>query len=288
MTTEIRIDLIDPNPRQPRKVFAEAPLAELAASIKKRGVLEPVVVTPRGHRFLLVAGERRTRAAKRAGLVTIPAHVKEADDATVQELALLENIQREDLTPLEEAQAYQDFLDNGYTVEKLAEFLGYGSTVRVTLRLKLLHLRPVYREALGKGILTIFQATQMGDLTPPDQDTLFRAIRDGKAETFQKVTAIAQALRDAHAQDPLFALEPRTERDRAVLRKYDRMLEQIERLVRRSVDDEDLTILRRVLDGNTKANVERLDLIVRHLGQIRRALVDQTAAELVHTKGGRA
>lgn len=135
--SEIDIDLIDPNPDQPRLVFDPARLEELAASIRENGVLQPILVRPVGTRYQLVAGERRLSAAQRAGLLKIPAIVREIPDERLLELALVENIQREPLNPIEEAQAYQHLMEaTGRTQEQVAERLGKDrSTIANSIRL---------------------------------------------------------------------------------------------------------------------------------------------------------
>ena len=122
----VPIDRIEANPENPRLVFEELALEELAASIREHGVLQPVLVRPRGpNQFQLVAGERRWRAARIAGLVAIPALVEELDDDVALEIAVIENLQREDLSPLEEASIYDRMIkDHGYSVRKLAQKLG--------------------------------------------------------------------------------------------------------------------------------------------------------------------
>ena len=134
---EIDIDRISPNPRQPRTVFDEARLEELAASFKKNGVITPILVRPHGDGFQLIAGERRLSAAQRAGFLKIPAVVREIPDDQLLELALVENIQREPLNPIEEAQAYQNLMDEKHqTQEQIAERLGKDrSTVANSIRL---------------------------------------------------------------------------------------------------------------------------------------------------------
>jgi len=122
----IPVDNIESNPRQPRTIFEPEALHELAASIREHGVLQPILVRPLGqNRYQLVAGERRWRASKEAGLVTIPALVEELDDDTALEIAIIENLQREDLSPLEEATMYDRMVrEHGYSIRKLAEKLG--------------------------------------------------------------------------------------------------------------------------------------------------------------------
>jgi ParB family chromosome partitioning protein len=122
----IPLDRIEANPENPRIVFEASALEELAASIREHGVLQPVLVRPRGpNQFQLVAGERRWRAAGIAGLVAIPALVEDLDDDVALEIAIIENLQREDLSPLEEASMYDRMIkDHGYSVRKLAQKLG--------------------------------------------------------------------------------------------------------------------------------------------------------------------
>jgi ParB/RepB/Spo0J family partition protein len=122
----IPIDRIDPNPEQPRMVIDESALDDLAASIREHGVLQPILVRPAGSaRYQLIAGERRWRATRRAGLTTIPALIDEIDDDTALEIAIIENLQREDLSPLDEAMMYDRMVtEHGYSVRKLAQKLG--------------------------------------------------------------------------------------------------------------------------------------------------------------------
>ena len=122
----IPVDRITPNPDQPRMVFDEEALHELSASIREHGVLQPILVRPLGeNRYQLIAGERRWRASREAGLATIPALVEEIDDDTALEIAIIENLQREDLNPLEEAAMYDRMIhEHGYSIRKLADKLG--------------------------------------------------------------------------------------------------------------------------------------------------------------------
>jgi ParB family chromosome partitioning protein len=122
----IPVDRIEPNPDQPRLVFDPEALHELAASIREHGVLQPILVRPLGeNRYQLIAGERRWRASREASLQTIPALVEEIDDDTAREISIIENLQREDLSPLEEAAMYDRMIhEHGYSIRKLAEKLG--------------------------------------------------------------------------------------------------------------------------------------------------------------------
>lgn len=153
---QIKLEDVSANPDQPRRRFDEGKLRELAASIKEQGVLQPILVRPaaKAGKYEIVAGERRYRAAKEAGLKTIPAIVKELADEATLAVALIENIQRQELNPLEEAASYRELLDNyGYTQAQLAEKLG-KSRVYVANTLRLLALPEEIQAQISKGGLT--------------------------------------------------------------------------------------------------------------------------------------
>lgn len=141
---EINVELIDPNPFQPRKVFSDDELVELAESIEHHGLIQPIAVRKVGDRYQLISGERRTRASKLAGLPTIKAQVYEnLDDKAMAEWALIENIQRVDLNPVEVAKSYQQLIDNhGYTHEDLSKIVSKSRSA-ITNSLRLLKLPEV-------------------------------------------------------------------------------------------------------------------------------------------------
>ena len=153
-TNEISIDLIDPSTVQPRTVFDDAKLGELAQSIRTNGVVQPLLVRRKGARYELIAGERRWRAAQLAGLTKIPAVMRNVPDDKVLELALIENIQREDLNPIEEARAYKKLIETlGLTQETVAERVGRDRSY-VTNYLRLLKLPDDLQELLQGGRLS--------------------------------------------------------------------------------------------------------------------------------------
>jgi ParB family transcriptional regulator, chromosome partitioning protein len=153
-SNELDIDLIDPNPDQPRSRFTESALEELAQSIVANGIVQPIVVRAKGDRYEIVAGERRWRAAQRAGLRRIPAAVREVSDDKLLELALIENIQREELNPIEEASAYRKLIDTlGLTQESVAASVGKDRTLIAT-SLRLLKLPEDIRRLIEEGKLS--------------------------------------------------------------------------------------------------------------------------------------
>jgi ParB family chromosome partitioning protein len=146
---EIPVARVSTNPHQPRQTISEESLAELVASIREHGVIQPLVVTQVGEEYQLIAGERRWRAAQLAGLTTVPAIVKESTPQQMLELALVENVQRADLNPLEEAGAYRQLMDDfGLTQEEVAERVGKSRTA-VANTVRLLRLANEVKEALA-------------------------------------------------------------------------------------------------------------------------------------------
>ena len=147
---ELELELIIPHGNQPRKRFDEEPLQELASSIREHGVLQPVLVRPLGEFYEIIAGERRWRAAEIAGLQTIPALVKELPDVDAAEISLVENLQREDLSAIEEARAYKYLLEQyDYTQELVAERVG-KSRAYVANTIRLLNLSPEITEMIDR------------------------------------------------------------------------------------------------------------------------------------------
>jgi ParB family chromosome partitioning protein len=148
---EIDIDLIEPNPEQPRTRFTETNLEELTQSVRANGIIQPIVVRQKGGKYEIVAGERRWRAAQRVGLAKIPAVIKEVSDDKLLELALIENIQRQELNPIEEAKAYRKLIDTiGLTQEMIAERVGKNRTV-ITTFLRLLRLPEDIQKLIEEG-----------------------------------------------------------------------------------------------------------------------------------------
>lgn len=189
----VPISCIRPNPHQPRSNLDEETLAGLAASISTLGVLQPVLVRPVGDdQFELIAGERRWRAARRAGLQLIPALVKVADDISTLEQALVENLHREDLSSLEEAAAYQQLIEDfGHTHEELARRVG-KSRATITNTLRLLQLPPLVQRLVAERSLSPGHARAL--LGTPDRGFQESLARRAVAESLS-VRAVEEAVR---------------------------------------------------------------------------------------------
>jgi len=192
---DIAVNAIDPNPNQPRVHFDEASLAELTASILAIGVLQPILVRPEGSdRYQLIAGERRWRAASRAGLQMIPAIVRVTDDVSSVEQALVENLHRQDLTPLEEAAAYQQLLEDfNMTHEQVASKVGKSRSA-ITNALRLLGLPPSIQSLLADGRLSAGHAKAL--LGTPDR-LLQEQLAKRAVEMGWTVRGVEEAIRDS-------------------------------------------------------------------------------------------
>jgi ParB family chromosome partitioning protein len=166
----IAIDRIVPNPKQPRRTFVEADLEELAESIRTKGVIQPILVRPdpaQAEMFEIIAGERRWRAARRAGLTAIPAVVREMDDREMLEIAIIENVQRADLNAVEEAEAYKSLIDRfGRTQESVAQQVG-KSREHVSNTMRLLQLPDDVREHVREGRLSAGHARALLKTSDP-------------------------------------------------------------------------------------------------------------------------
>jgi ParB family transcriptional regulator, chromosome partitioning protein len=171
---EIEVARIKPNPGQPRVQFDEESLDELAQSIRERGVLQPILLRTDGADFQIVAGERRWRAAQRARLHTIPAIVRDIDETTTAELALIENIQRQDLNAIEEAEGYRQLIKrHGHTQDAISQIV-HKSRSHVTNLLRLLSLPEYVRQSLVRGDISMGHARAVA--TAPDPESLVRDI----------------------------------------------------------------------------------------------------------------
>ena len=196
---EIEIARIMPNPNQPRVQFDEDSLDELADSIRERGVLQPILLRPEGEDFQIIAGERRWRAAQRASLHTIPAIVREIDESTVAELALIENIQRQDLNALEEAEGYKQLIKlHGHTQDDVSKIV-HKSRSHVTNLLRLLDLPDFVKQSLLKGDISMGHARAIA--AAPDPEALTReivtkglSVRQAEALARRRKPGIAEAI----------------------------------------------------------------------------------------------
>ncbi len=207
---EIPVSAITPNPRQPRQVFDEEALAELASSVREVGVLQPVVVRPAAAvdgrpQYELIMGERRWRATQQAGMQSIPAIIRETSDDALLRDALLENLQRSELNPLEEAAAYQQLLDDfGCTHDELATRLG-RSRPQISNTIRLLRLPPLVQRRLAAGVLSAGHARALLGLDDADaiERLAQRIVAEGlSVRAVEEIVAIGDRVTTQRAKRP--------------------------------------------------------------------------------------
>lgn len=250
----IEISKITRNPNQPRKNFDETALQELADSIKQNGVLQPILVRKIGGKYQIVAGERRYQASKLAGLKEIPVVVRDIDDKEVFQLALIENLQRSDLSPMEEANGYRQLIDSqGLTQEGLAKILSKSrSAIANTLRL--MDLPMVVQEMIEQGLLTAGHARAI--LAVPTEE--------GRVELAQKVVKENLTVRQTENLAPLFSVEKEVPRSRVPTpQTYKRAARQLRQML-------DTNVKVKQVRGKNKIEIEFRDEeeLARILGQI--------------------
>lgn len=167
----LNIDLLIPNKNQPRKVFNDESLKELSISIKEYGILNPILVRQSNDKYEIIAGERRFRAAKLAGLTEVPVRVKNIDDSQLAELALIENLQRENISPIEEAKAYEEILKlTSKTEQQLSEMIGKSQSF-ISNKLRLLKLPNNIQQALSQRRISERHARSLMTIEDKDRQT---------------------------------------------------------------------------------------------------------------------
>lgn len=252
---KVPIEFLSPNPRNPRRRFPEAELSDLAQSIREHGLVQPIVVRPSGSgRFEIIAGERRWRAAQQAGLTRVPVIVREVDDRVALELAIIENVQRSDLNPLEEAGGYQSLIEeHQYTQADLAQVIG-KSRSHVANTLRLLRLPDEVRQMLADGALSAGHARTLVTAENP-RALAERIVNEG--------LSVRQA--EALAQVPVGAA-PET-KSRAVSREKDADTVALEKLLSDKMGL-GVSIRHREKGGEVRisyATLEQLDDLCRRL-----------------------
>lgn len=230
--TLLAIDAIDPNPVQPRAGFAAERLEELAASVREHGILQPLLVRPHGARFQLVAGERRWRAAKLAGLAQVPVVIQEVPDHRLLEITLVENIQREDLNPLEVARAFERLMrDLGLSQEEIAQRTGKDrSTISNTLRL--LKLPPDVQQLLAEHRLSMGHARAILGLPTHELQRQVAEKASAQGLSVRQVERLVQRLTRPREPEPLEAAQ-QDPNLRAAVEELERVLGTRVRLVAR-------------------------------------------------------
>ena len=228
---EIPISRVSPNPHQPRQAISEDSLVELVASIREHGVIQPLVVTQIGDDYRLIAGERRWRAAQLAGLTTIPAIIKETTPQEMLELALVENLQRADLSPLEEAGAYRQLMDEfGLTQEDVAERVGKSRTA-VANTIRLLRLPEDIKEALASDRISEGHARALLALPTARLQRQALGIIETRGLNVRQTEALVRQMQ-AEPEEPVSKIEPLSPQDQDAVDKFQARLGTRVNLVR--------------------------------------------------------
>lgn len=192
---QVAVSRISPNPEQPRKTFNQEALKELAQSIKEHGIIQPIIVVRKDDNFQIIAGERRFRAAKIAGLKTVPVIVRDYSEHQIKEIALIENLQREDLNPVETAIAIKQLIDKyGFTQDQIAEKIGKSRPV-IANSLRLLTLEPEVLTLVEKGKLAPGIARAIISLSREQQITLAKKASDGRMTARDVEKTVQELLR---------------------------------------------------------------------------------------------
>jgi ParB family chromosome partitioning protein len=191
-TMEIAVEQVTPNPHQPRRTMNDASIAELAASLKSTGLIQPIIVRQVSDGYQLIAGERRWRAAKLAGLAAIPAIVRDVDSFSQAQMALVENIQREDLNPLDRAESYRALIGQlGLTQAELAARLGEDRS-SIANYLRLLDLAPSVRELIRIGKISLGHAKLLAGVDDPPEQQRLAELVVGQELSVRKLEAMIQ------------------------------------------------------------------------------------------------
>jgi ParB family transcriptional regulator, chromosome partitioning protein len=286
--TEIPLSLIDPDPEQPRKRFDPQALEELAASIRENGCLQPICLRVVGERYQIVAGERRWRAHVLAKLPTIPAVIIYASAEQARIASIVENLQRVDITPLEEAHAYQQMLDAGLTVCELAKRLGLKQPWRITERISLLKLDCVYRDLFAQGHLSPSQAYELSRLGRDSQRRLFELIKTGRCETNGKLRAAADGLLALEKQDALFVLPAPTPEEQAKLTALEAKIERVCEILAAGFKDNEVVLLKKINPHRAAILAEELALIQRSLALLEKSLAQAAVQDTLSLRQTRA
>lgn len=270
MAQMIPLAQITRNPKQPRESFPEDYIKSLAASIQKRGLIQAIVVRPVGKaRYMIVAGECRFRAHQMLGVETIRAEVVEIDEGEMQFRAIVENLKRHDMNPLEEARAFKTLLDQGHSVERVMDELSLKSTAIITHRLHLLDLIPEVQQLVASGQLNVTFAWAVSLVAPHHQLQLLRDVSSGKLRTAEQARHAALALRDADAQVDAFAMLPKASaKEIETVTRLERKIDSIVAMVRLGFKDGECVAAQRVSADRVKTMADKLALVRKHVLQM--------------------
>lgn len=267
MTCSIALEKITRNPKQPRQDFPPDYIKELAASIKQRGLIQPITVRRAGKdRFMIVTGECRFRAHKLIGAKSVRCEIVDIDEAEMQLRAIVENMQRKAMNPMEEARAFKSLQDAGYSVDQIVTELGLASTAIVRQRLVLLNLIPIIAKMVENGQLSVAMAFGVAQVSPDQQTGIVRAISAGRLKTSEQVRHAGIAIREAENQLDAFANLPKpTKKDLAALTALEAKIDQITAMVQQGFKNGECIAAQRISPDRVTLMAEKLRIIRSHI-----------------------
>jgi ParB family chromosome partitioning protein len=282
---KLELSKVHPNPDQPRKTFVKSEIEELANSILAVGLMQPIVVRPKGDgTYEIIAGERRWRAHcrlhERGDLPEgkILAHVRKMDDLERDMQAIVENAQRVDVTPVEEAEAFQRLIDQGLTAAEIAQRIGRAEW-RVRERLDLMKIAPEIRQLVKSGQLAQVYTLYLARLEQRDQPKVVRMISDGKLTSTAAVRAAVDAILSKSSQQDIFGeAAPRaTESDVATITAMEKKIEAVASMVSAGWKDGECVVAKKVSPDRSEAMAERIKVIRKHLLDMENQLREASA-----------
>jgi ParB family chromosome partitioning protein len=284
----IPLDKIVRNENQPRKTFPADYLKRLAASIKRRGLIQPITVRPLESGFQIVAGECRYRAHQMLGAKEIRAEIVDIDEAEMQLRALVENLQRHDMNPIDEAHAFRTLLDQGYTIARVVEELELSGPQVVQNRIDLLDLTEDVQRLVAAGTLAVSMGWAVRLAPREHQARIVRDINTGRLRTVEQVRHAGIALRDALAQLDAFGDAPKASpKDLATVTRLEGKIDAIVSMVREGFKDGECVAAQRVSPDRVKTIADKLALVRAHILQMEhdlRCVATQSEIKLEFTR----
>lgn len=267
MITEIELAKIIRNPDQPRESFPTDHIERLADSIKMRGLIQPITVKAiASDQYMIITGECRYRAHQLLKTDKIRAEIVEIDDKEMQLRAIVENLQRRDMNPIEEAKAFQSLIDNGYSITQIVQELGLKSPAIVRQRLDLLALTDDIAKLVASGQLNVAMAWGVAQVSAQHQNSMIRAIASGRLKTAEQVRHAGIAMREAEKQQDAFdSLPIASPKDIAAINRLESKIETIITMVSLGFKDGECTAAQRVSPDRVNSMIEKLKLIRNHI-----------------------
>ena len=276
----LKLSEIKADPGQPRQVFDQDGLDELAESIKSNGLLQPISVRATDGGYTIIAGERRYRATELTGADSIEAIIFEVEEMKAKELQLLENIVRRDLNPIETAQAYQCFIDKGYTAEDIGQLLGRGSS-QITWLLGLLSAGEVTQHLVAKGHITVWVGVELAKLTANGQTRALRVMRDNKLSPTECIQLCKQIWGEENQVD-MFPEAKITEEEIKARRRVTSAIERAGKALAEldKIEEETPGIITAAVASELDTTEERVDLLIKSLRKLKTRLTGKRVAML--------